>query len=110
MIYVKDLWKRFNDHFVLKGLNLEIKQGETLVILGRSGSGKSVLLRHMMGIEKPDKGMIEINGVDITQLKEKDFYPILRGMGMLFQAGALFDSLTVKENTAFYLFQHPDRK
>ncbi len=94
MIRVKEVWKSYNEKKVLKGLNLEIREGETLVILGRSGCGKSVLLRLMMGIEEVDQGSIEIDNVSRQE------------MGMLFQASALFDSMTVGENTAFYLHHH----
>jgi phospholipid/cholesterol/gamma-HCH transport system ATP-binding protein len=93
MIRIRNLWKRFGKNDVLKGLNLDVNQGEILVILGRSGVGKSVLLRHIIGIEKPDRGTIEVD------VKEKD-------MGMLFQGSALFDSMTIGENTAFFLNQH----
>ncbi len=103
---MKDLWKSYNGTPVLKGLNLEVKEGETLVILGRSGCGKSVLLRQILGLEKPDKGEILVKGVCISKLKESALYQAIREMGMLFQASALFDSLTVGENTAFYLTQH----
>lgn len=106
MIKVVNLWKRYNGKDVLKGLNLEVNQGETLVILGRSGSGKSVLLRQIMGLEKPDQGDVLINGVSILKLKEAELYHFIKNMGMLFQASALFDSLTVGENVAFYLNEH----
>lgn len=106
MIEVKELWKSYNGNQVLKGLNLSVKEGETLVILGRSGCGKSVLLRHILGIEKPDKGEVTVDGLHISQLKESALYQAIREMGMLFQASALFDSLTVGENAAFYLKQH----
>ncbi len=102
MIRIKNLWKSYNGKKVLQGLNLEVEKGETLVILGRSGSGKSVLLRLIMGIEKPDSGSIEIDGKNITTLSED---AVTRGM--LFQGGALFDSLNIEENTAFYLREHP---
>ena len=108
MIKVKDLWKRYGDFEVLKGLSLEVKQGEILVILGRSGVGKSVLLKHIIGIEKPDKGSIEINGVMISDLKRGELYQAVKNMGMLFQGSALFDSMTIAENVAFYLEQHGD--
>jgi len=78
------------------------------VILGRSGVGKSVLLRHIIGIEKPDEGSIEVNGVVITNLKKNQIYHAVKNMGMLFQGSALFDSMNVEENTAFYLKQHGD--
>ena len=95
MIRIKNLRKSYNGKKVLKGLDLEVKAGETLVILGRSGAGKSVLLRLIMGLETQDEGTIEIhNGGNLR-------------MGMLFQGGALFDSLTIEENTAFYLQEHP---
>jgi phospholipid/cholesterol/gamma-HCH transport system ATP-binding protein len=93
---------------VLKGLNLDVKSGETLVILGRSGVGKSVLLRHIIGIEKPDLGTIEVNGVTITNLKKNQIFSAVKNMGMLFQGAALFDSMNIEENTSFYLDQHGD--
>jgi phospholipid/cholesterol/gamma-HCH transport system ATP-binding protein len=108
MIRIKNLWKRYGKIDVLKGLNLEANQGEILVILGRSGVGKSVLLRHIIGIEKPDQGSIEIDGLSITNLKKSQIYKAVKNMGMLFQGSALFDSMNIEENTAFYLNQHGD--
>ncbi len=105
-IIVKDLWKSYDKLEVLRGLNLEVLEGETLVILGRSGVGKSVLLRQILGIENPDKGYIEIDNSRITELNQQQRYEIVKNMGMLFQGAALFDSMTVGENTAFYLKQH----
>lgn len=108
MIRIRNLWKRYGDVDVLKGLNLEVQKGEILVILGRSGVGKSVLLRHIIGIEKPDEGSIEIDGVLISSLKRNQIYQAVRNMGMLFQGSALFDSMTIAENTGFYLKHHGD--
>ena len=106
MIRVKNLYKSYGEKAVLKGLNLEIQTGETLVILGRSGTGKSVLLRHIIGIERADSGEIYLDDLCLSTLKEGPFYQAIREMGMLFQAGALFDSMTVGENAAFYLREH----
>jgi phospholipid/cholesterol/gamma-HCH transport system ATP-binding protein len=108
MIRIKNLWKRYGQFDVLKGLSLDAKEGEILVILGRSGVGKSVLLKHIIGIEKPDQGSIEVDGVMITELKKNQMFEAVKNMGMLFQGAALFDSMTIEENTAFYLRQHGD--
>lgn len=106
MIKVKDLHKRYGKLEVLKGLNLEVNEGETVVILGRSGVGKSVLLRQILGIETPDSGSVEVDGLKISSMSESKRYEAVKSMGMLFQGSALFDSLTVGENIAFYLRQH----
>lgn len=106
MIEIKDLCKKFNGLQVLRGLNLTIQDGETVVIIGRSGCGKSVLLKHIIGILRPDQGEVWINGVNITYLSEKKINLIRRKFGMLFQGAALFDSLTVFENVAFALEEH----
>jgi len=98
--------KSYGQKEVLKGINLTIESGETLVILGRSGSGKSVLLRQIMGLEKPDSGEIYVDEVALSPLKGQALFRALSHMGMLFQASALFDSLTIKDNTAFYLREH----
>jgi len=110
MIKIENLWKKFGGHQILKGLNLEIPDGELMVIIGPSGCGKSVLLKHMIGLLKPDEGKIFIDGTDITVLKEKDLKKIRFMFGMVFQGGALFDSLTVGENVAFGLRMHTDMK
>ena len=108
MIRIRNLWKRYGSNDVLQGLNLDVRNGEILVILGRSGVGKSVLLRHIIGIEKPDQGTIEIDGLNITNLQKNSLYTAVKNMGMLFQGAALFDSMNIEENTAFYLNQHGD--
>jgi len=106
MITIRNLWKRFNHVPVMAGLNLDVKTGETLVILGPSGIGKSVLLKHIIGLCKPDDGSVKVDDVEISSLEEADLYKAVHNMGMLFQGGALFDSMNVAQNTAFYLNQH----
>jgi len=101
MIEVKNICKSFGQHRVLDELYLDVKKGETLTIIGGSGSGKSVLLKHIIGLLKPECGTIYIEGTDITRLKEKKLFAIIEQFGMVFQGGALFDSLTVGENVAF---------
>lgn len=110
MIKIKGLFKRFNEQVVLDDINLEIKEGELLVILGESGSGKSVLLQHLIGILKPDRGVIEIGGTDITKLSEKQLLNIRKNIGYLFQEGALYDFMSVFENVAFPLQEHTKLK
>lgn len=106
MIKAVDVWKSYGKLQVLKGLNLEVETGETVVILGRSGVGKSVLLRQILGIEIPDKGYIEVNGKKISSMGKQERYDVVKHMGMLFQGAALFDSMNVGENVAFFLKQH----
>lgn len=108
MITIRNLWKRYGKLQVLAGLDLDIQTGETLVVLGRSGVGKSVLLKHIIGISKPEAGTIDIDGVRISDLSGPELYKAVQHMGMLFQGGALFDSMNIEENTAFYLKQHGD--
>lgn len=106
MIIVKRLSKAYGTLKVLKGLDLEVFDGETLVILGRSGVGKSVLLRQIIGIEEPDEGFVEIDGINISHMSTVERFKNTQKMGMLFQGAALFDSMSVWQNTAFYLRQH----
>ena len=101
-----DLHKSFDDNHVLCGINLGIRRGETVVVLGGSGSGKSVLLRHTIGLHCPDSGQVLVDGVDITSFGEKDLLETRKKVGMLFQAGALFDSMTVFENISYALYEH----
>lgn len=108
MIQIIDLHKSFNDQEVLRGVNLAIKQGEITVILGASGQGKTVLLKHLIGHLQPDRGKVLVDGVDLTRLDEAALNDIRKKFGMLFQSGALFDSLNVEENVAFPLREHTD--
>jgi phospholipid/cholesterol/gamma-HCH transport system ATP-binding protein len=103
MIEIIGLEKTFGDLKVLKGLNLKISEKEVIAVIGRSGEGKSVLLKHLIGLVTPDKGNIFIEGVDITTLRNKDLDMIREKFGVVFQSGALFDSLTVYGNVAFPL-------
>jgi len=106
VIVIENLHKSFGDNKVLRGVNLKIEKGKTFVIIGRSGCGKSVLIKHIIGILKPDKGRILINGRDITKLDERGLNEVRKKFGMLFQGAALFDSLTVEENVSFGLRRH----
>jgi phospholipid/cholesterol/gamma-HCH transport system ATP-binding protein len=108
MIEIKDLYKSFGDKEVLRGIDLFIRKGETMAVIGQSGSGKSVLIKHMIGLMRPDRGKIMIDGVDICCLSDKEMYEIRRKFGLLFQAGALFDSLTVAKNVSFGLERYRD--
>lgn len=102
-ICIRGLTQSFGDNEVLRGVDLDIYRGETLVILGGSGCGKSVLIKHLPGLLQPTGGSITVDGVEITGLPERELGPIRRQMGVLFQGGALFDSLTVGGNVAFPL-------
>src|SRR2546423_1436022 len=105
-IQVQSLSKSFGRQAVLKGINLEVARGETLSVLGRSGTGKSVLLKLIIGLHKPDSGSIRINGEEVTHLPLKELNEVRKKVGFLFQQAALYDSLTVEENVAFPLRRH----
>lgn len=106
MIKVSQLYKSFGQHPVLKNVSLTIEKGETIAIMGKSGVGKSVFIRQMIGLEKPDQGEIWIEDQEITKLSGKSLFDATRQMGMLFQSGALFDSMNVFENVIFHLHLH----
>ena len=106
MIDIIDLHKSFGDNKVLDGVNLTINKGETSTIIGRSGVGKSVLLKHIIGLVKPDEGKILIDGEDITLYKNEKLVKLRQRFGMLFQGSALFDSMTVQENVGLGLREH----
>jgi phospholipid/cholesterol/gamma-HCH transport system ATP-binding protein len=103
----REVSKAFDGRAVLQNVSFTVKRGETCVIMGRSGVGKSVSLKHIMGFLKPDSGRILIDGEDITDFSEADFAEVRRKVTMVFQSGALFDSLTVNENIAFPLEEQP---
>jgi phospholipid/cholesterol/gamma-HCH transport system ATP-binding protein len=103
MIEVRDLWKGFGSQPVLCGTSLRIEKGEAVVIIGRSGGGKSVLLKHLIALLQPDRGQVLVEGQDLCGLDERQLLQVRRKFGMLFQMAALFDSLTVYENVAFVL-------
>jgi len=103
MIEIKNLYKNFNGTPVLKGINLNVPRGELLALIGRSGIGKSVLLKHIVGLIKPDQGKVLINGIDINSLRGKLLVEIRKQFGVLFQGGALFDSFSVYDNVSFPL-------
>lgn len=110
MIKLVDVYKSFGKQKVLDGLNLEIEDGKTTIIIGKSGGGKSVLLKHIIGLLKPDSGQILVDNVDISKLNDKELNEIRKNFGMLFQDAALFDSMNVGENVAFPLREHTKKK
>lgn len=106
MINIKNLTKSFGGNHVLRDLNLDIRDGEITFIIGKSGSGKSVLLKHLLGLMKPDEGSVLLDDVEMTTLEGTALYERLTNVGMIFQMGALFDSMTIGENVTFYLENH----
>lgn len=100
--------KAFGPNRVLRGVDLDVVRGETVVVLGGSGSGKSVLLRHAVGLFRPDAGQVFVEGVEVSKLAEDGLLETRKKVGMLFQSGALFDSMTVRENVSFALDEHTD--
>jgi len=105
-IVLKDLHKSFGEKIVLNGIDLAVARGETVAVLGRSGTGKSVLLKLLIGLLKPDSGSIQIEGRDIVRLNETELNEVRKRVGFLFQQAALYDSLTVQENVGFPLRRH----
>jgi len=106
MIQIRDLQKKFDDKIVLRGVDLDIYDGEKLVIIGRSGCGKSVLLKHIINLMQPDKGYILVDDIAIRKVSQKDLFFLRKQFGFLFQGAALFDSMTVAENIALPLLEH----
>jgi phospholipid/cholesterol/gamma-HCH transport system ATP-binding protein len=109
MICVENLHKSFGPKQVLRGVTLEIEQGKTTVIIGRSGTGKSVLLKLMVGLLEPDAGTVTVDGRRVDALSEEDLYEMRRKIGYVFQGAALFDSMTVAENLVLGLYEHGER-
>lgn len=105
MLKLKDLYKTINGQEILRGVSLDVAAGQNVVIIGRSGGGKSVTLRHIIGLMRPDSGEVSFEGENLTDLSEEKLNPYRRQIGMLFQNGALFDSFTVNENLAFPLIE-----
>jgi len=101
MIRIDGLWKAFGDKEVLRGITMEIQEGTTFVVLGASGSGKTVLLKHVIGLLKPDRGTVHVDGMEISALTGRELNQARRVFGMVFQGAALFDSMTVFDNVAF---------
>lgn len=104
-IELQGIEKSFGKNHVLRGIDLQVKEGETLVVIGRSGCGKSVMLKHMVGLIKPDRGRVFVDGEDITDLSEHALFGIREKFGYLFQSSALLDSLTVEENVGLGLIE-----
>ncbi len=106
---VLNLYKSFGEKHVLKGCDLEVQEGESMVVIGGSGSGKTVLIKCIIGLIQPDEGKIYVDGLEITSLNERELNEVRKKFGMLFQGGALFDSLRIWENVGFALRQHTQR-
>ena len=109
IIKIENLYKKYGDNVVLDGFNLNLYKGENLVIMGKSGSGKSVMIKCLVGLEQPDSGVIEVMGYAINELDRKDLDELRTEIGFLFQGSALYDSMTVRENLEFPLRHHKDK-
>src|SRR5258708_18747482 len=106
---VKDLKKSFGEQKVLDGLSFQVRRGETLAVLGKSGTGKSVLLKILIGLQPPDSGSVRMEGQEIVKLDSKQLSEVRKKVGFLFQQAALYDSLTVAQNVEFPLIRHTDQ-
>jgi phospholipid/cholesterol/gamma-HCH transport system ATP-binding protein len=109
IVEFKELWKSYSGRDILAGVNLKIQRGEVLCVLGPSGTGKSVTLRHINGLTRPDSGDVKVFGESIVALSEEELSPVRRRLAMLFQGGALFDSMNVEDNIAFPVREHTSR-
>jgi phospholipid/cholesterol/gamma-HCH transport system ATP-binding protein len=106
VIQLRGVWKRLGKREVLRGVDLDVTRGESVVIIGRSGTGKSVLLKHVVGLIRPDRGEVKVMGLEVDALTERELLELRETMGMLFQGGALFDSMSVGENVGLALREH----
>lgn len=106
MIKVSNVYRSFGHKEVLRGVNLTVNKGENFLLIGRSGAGKTVLLKNIIGLLRPDSGTIRIDGIDITQLTKEKLERVRLQFGLVFQGSALFDFLTIEENVGFFLYQH----
>ena len=106
MIEFRDLHKAFGEQQVLRGFSLRVERGEVIFIIGTSGVGKSVAIKHLIGLLQPDRGEVLVDGEPVHGLRERDYYPLRRRLGMVFQHSTLFDSLTLLENVAHPLRKH----
>jgi phospholipid/cholesterol/gamma-HCH transport system ATP-binding protein len=109
IVEFENVWKSYTRREVLAGVSLQIRKGEVLCVLGPSGTGKSVTLRHINGLERPDKGDVRVFGESVVGLTEEQLSPVRRRVAMLFQGGALFDSMNVEQNVAFPLREHTNK-
>jgi phospholipid/cholesterol/gamma-HCH transport system ATP-binding protein len=110
IVQFKEVWKSYSGRDILAGVNLQIQRGEVLCVLGPSGTGKSVTLRHINGLTRPDAGDVVVFGESIVALSEEALAPVRRRLAMLFQGGALFDSMNVEDNVAFPVREHTDKE
>jgi phospholipid/cholesterol/gamma-HCH transport system ATP-binding protein len=110
MIELRDIHKSYDDNHVLRGVSLKVEKGESLVVIGGSGSGKSVLLKHIIGLLKPDSGSVYVKSAELSRLSEDELNEVRKKFGMLFQSAALFDSMKVWENVGFGLTQHTNMR
>src|SRR5438093_10219531 len=104
----EEVYKAFGAKKVLEGITFDIRRGETMVVLGGSGSGKSVLIRHIIGLHRPDRGHVFVDEEDVVDYDEDQLIPVRKKVAMLFQGGALFDSMSVLDNIAYGLREHTD--
>ena len=109
MIHIDDLYKSFGDNHVLNGFHMKLYEGENLVVMGKSGSGKSVMIKCLVGLMRPDKGFVSVMGEEITSMDRESLDRLRSDIGFLFQGSALYDSMTVRENLEFPMRRHKEK-